>query len=128
MPKARCSQRVSGRTMGKKRPNKLSQKMGADEPVRDYLERGPSHEIDAAAEHTLSATIPVHWSMNKQTSDYGKDYHVELFQKTPPKKITGKAFYIQLKGTKHADIRLKGTVVAYEFERRHLNHYCDDVI
>jgi hypothetical protein len=107
---------------------------------KDFLERDENSEIGETARLILESTLPRPWIKNTIGQDYGKDYHVEIavpvtrnqlvkskLRKRQTNKVTGVAFYVQLKGQKKGDYRLNDTVIAQELELPHLTHWADDV-
>lgn len=88
--------------------------------ARDYLQRPESHVTDEQARRYFANCTPPEWVSNPLNGDYGKDYHIEL---TRDGGRVGRAFYVQLKGTRHCKYTDGGTVVSFPLERKYLNHY-----
>ena len=89
-------------------------------PARDHLLRPESHVTDEQARLHFLTHTPAEWVRNPLAEDYGKDYHVEL---TEGGGRVGRAFYVQLKGTRHCRYADGGATVCFPLERRHLAHY-----
>lgn len=88
------------------------------------MERPRQHEIDTEAQNILKSALPSAWVVNPHTTDYGKDYHVELCEE---QQLTGLEFYIQLKGQEHVKFNKDKTHAPFSLERKHAIYYADKV-
>ena len=100
--------------------------MAKDKQPRDFLKRGTTHNIDEAAQRIFRSLLPTFWIVNPLREDYGKDYHIEITCKDT-EKVTGGAFYVQLKGADGAVYRHGGSFVTHQMTLRHLSYYCHEV-
>ncbi len=73
------------------------------------------HIIDLEAQNLLRAALPTHWLLREYRPDYGLDYSLELFKRSPTTEkdaypsfeTLGEHVFIQLKGTRHLKIGKK---------------------
>ena len=102
----------------------MGRKKTKQQAVRDHLQRPESHVTDERARRHLANSTPPEWVSNPLTGDYGKDYHIEL---TRDGGRVDRAFYVQLKGTRHCKYTDGGAAVSFPLERRYLAHYAGEV-
>lgn len=98
----------------------MARKKKKQQPVRDYLQRPASHVTDEQARRYFTNHTPPDWVSNPLNGDYGKDYHIEL---TRDGGRVDRAFYAQLKGTRHCKYTDGGMTVSFPLERKYLAHY-----
>jgi hypothetical protein len=99
----------------------------AKKPARENIERGVSRDIEKDAIDIFKAQLPRHWEPQELKPDYNLDYHVVITEKES-RTVTGRMFYVQLKGTANPQYITKKEVIAYPLELRRLTHFCDEVI
>lgn len=66
------------------------------------MKRPRSHVIEDESEEILKLFLPREWIIRKIPKDYGVDYEVEIVENGV---VTGKRFWLQLKGTESITIR-----------------------
>jgi hypothetical protein len=80
-------------------------------------QRPREHVLGDEAQDAFKSLLPTHWIYRQKASDYGIDGEVELV--SPTGQLTGRLFYVQLKGTEQESltealkIRLKITTLNY---------------
>ncbi|MGD0038755.1 MAG: DUF4365 domain-containing protein [Bacteroidota bacterium] len=91
------------------------------------MKRHKSHLIKEEAERIFNSSIPTSWVSRKEDPDYGIDFNIETAVNDNSGNIlTGKRFYVQLKGVNKPII--KGNYLSFSVEVRHLNYYYDSCL
>ena len=88
------------------------------------LIRQSNHVIDTEAQRLLLATIPASWVVTDFSTDYGKDYHIELAEEN---QFVKKAFYLQLKGTRSPKYTVDGNGIVHQLLRHHIEYWLEEV-
>jgi hypothetical protein len=68
--------------------------------------------------------LPASWVVNKQPSDYAKDYFVEIVE---GEQLTGKTFVVQLKGEEALKTSRAGAHVSFYLKKKYAVYYADKV-
>lgn len=89
------------------------------------MQRHRTHQIDELAQQYFRATLPVTWSYNEQTRDYGKDYLVEPGDEDGEQ--TGLNFFVQLKGQEAVEFTGDEGQVKFALETKHAAYYVDKI-
>ena len=85
--------------------------------MSDMPQRPREHALADESEHAFKSLLPSRWIYRAKPPDYGIDGEVELV--TPEGQLTGRLFYVQLKGTDTVDrsdaltVRLKTSTANY---------------
>jgi hypothetical protein len=87
------------------------------------MEKHVNHQIDELAQRVLTNALPKSWVVNSFQKDYGKDYHVDVADENG--KLTGVAFYIQLKGQQKAKYNKRKSEVLFRLGVKHASYYLD---
>ncbi len=82
------------------------------------MKRPKSHEIEKQSKAIFQQLLPIGWVPREENPDYGIDFNVET---VIDENLTGKRFYVQLKGIESPNI--KGDSLSYSMEVRHLKYY-----
>ena len=86
--------------------------------------RPRQHEIDELAQRAFRKSLPASWVVNPFTTDYAKDYIVEIVEKT---QLTGTLFIVQLKGKESLPRQRGKNFVSVGIDYEHLRYYLNDV-
>jgi len=89
------------------------------------MQRHRTHQIDELAQQFFRAAIPVTWSYNEQTHDYGKDYLVEPGDAQGEQ--TGLNFFVQLKGQEQVEFNTDRSLAKFTLKAMHAIYYADKV-
>lgn len=80
--------------------------------------RPREHVLGDEAQAALQSLLPSEWIYRPKPSDYGIDGEVELV--SPKGKLTGRLFYVQLKGTDATNL---GNVLRVRLKSSTLNYF-----
>jgi hypothetical protein len=84
-----------------------------------------THQIDDLAQRVFHNALPPTWVSNEHTNDYGKDFHVEIGDRSGD--LTGNSFYVQLKGQERVVSTSDGHSVKYSLETKYAIYYLDKI-
>lgn len=82
-----------------------------------------THEIENKSETIFRDAIPAKWTYNVHRKDYGKDYYVE--PSDDQGQLTGKNFWVQLKGTTRPKKSKHQTAIAFSLKKKYAEYYLD---
>lgn len=81
------------------------------------MKRPSQHVIETQSRRIFESTVPAEWVCRELSHDYGVDYLVEVFSEN---KSTGKAFFVQLKGS---DQEVENRTFKKQFSVKSLEYY-----
>ena len=84
--------------------------------------RPDQHIIEQKSKAFFHSALPSEWVRNELTSDYGKDFLVEVFAGGKP---TGESLYVQLKGSR--DLLRRDGYISFQLDCDHLEDYLINV-